>query len=568
MKIKKLLVIFFILFFFIIGILLRTNKSEILSAKYSISTSNLSSYYYSLTKKYCEEGKFLEKDSLRNYGVNFEENSPPLLHFFSCKTYFIFNVLFRLDLDVYLIYLPLFIYMLWYFIGIIFNKYYFKNNISQILFSSIFSLLPISVELTSLGNYTEEFLGAFFLFLFLISLLIFLKNNKKSSFILASLFLAFLSLIWQQFVFIYILLFILVLFSKKRFFYSLLILASITFSIAISFLLRNNFFALSMFGEFIYSVKNINNNHLINAMERFDWKSLSIYLMFQKYQLFGSILIFLTLIILFIKKDKKSNDIFILVFYSISFVLFLFMFKTKYLFFPIYLVCISSIDVFLIKKSVSFVLKNKLIIFFAIFLYFIAYNYSFFISGITYWSKKPLITLNSSIVSDKKDKLILKTTIVNNGGNQLNDIKSFSGIHIEYKDLELEKINVLYKKSKYQVVRNKKMNKDGYNFFEIKIYEFNKKNIFEVEYEFIKKSKSVPDVLLRVWVPNGYCSFINKIETYGLLVRNMGFLTNYWRNESCITRYPDNHNLKETCKVDAVAGYFDPIKFKCIKIYK
>ncbi len=551
------LIIFLIILYF--GIVLRLKNTYFLPEEI-YSSNNVVSYYVDITDSLIKDGNLVKIDSKRYSNKELVENAPPFLPIVTNFLFKYFNW-FKISSLNYIANFNLILYVCLFLTFVL--AYFFKEkNILKTIFSIfLLTFIPQSIELQMYGRYTEEFLGVFIIII--ISFCEKYCTDGKNRFI-RLIPLTLLCLAWQQFHLIFIIFIISnLLFNKNKVTEVILLtLSAILLGEFVSKIVFNsNYSPIGMLYEAIYPLIGNNYDVVKNAMSRNDWKNLNFSSFIQFFSLFGLITFLCSLVTFIFKKNKKYYDKYLFLGMFFTFLLTFFFIKSRFIFLPFYILFIvNNLDYIYFYKSKDFIFFFKKIskfIFLILFLTLVC-NYRYFFS----FNDMPKILVDSSYF--EKENQQIKFKIKNIGSDQLIDKSSFSGMHIEVFNADVNNIKVNYFYGVSQVVIKNDANMKDYYWFEVKLNEFNKNKFADIFFDVKKINKNKPiRIKYRSWIPQS-CSMFNRIVALYTLLPEYTTIENSWRNEKCILRDPVN-NSKDSidCSYKVHAAYFNQQIFKC-----
>src|SRR3989338_5347215 len=186
---------------FIVGMGLRTRDMHPYLA------INTVTFFYERANYLHEHGAYRKTDDLTSAGRVVEEDYPPLLAYAAVASYRVASSFYRFDFATAIAYFPVLCYLLIFLVGSYMTARLFTLETGA-LFAALFSILPASVRLTSVGYYPSECLGVFFFFACFYYLI--LSADKTQYLWFAILSATLLALTWQLFIAFFLIILVLI----------------------------------------------------------------------------------------------------------------------------------------------------------------------------------------------------------------------------------------------------------------------------------------------------------------------------------------------------------------------
>lgn len=199
----KISVLSFLLFSAVVlGLYFRLGQQS----QYSfLETNNITSYYFDIAERFNADLVWPQQDVWHFAPGQTAENVPPLTAYFTVYLFRAVNPFWPdLSFKTFVLFLPVLIFLIWAISGFYLIRKLFGAWRYPLFFIILLALAPISISLTGFGHYTEEFLGAFFIFLAFSFFVLWEKEREKIFFLCALLFTVALILTWQQFHIIFV----------------------------------------------------------------------------------------------------------------------------------------------------------------------------------------------------------------------------------------------------------------------------------------------------------------------------------------------------------------------------
>src|SRR3989338_6494991 len=307
MKTKKyynILKVCILLLFLFLGVYLRVK------VPYDTLTLNTVAFYFSRAEYLENNGEYLKEDSKTLALYNYKENYPPLPAYIAVPIFKIIKP-FGMDFKKFLAYFPVLVYIVTFFVGFVLIKNLYNSD-AGLFFSILLSITPVAVKSTIKTYYTEEALGI----LFIIASVYYLIKSKKidSNFFFALLFLTLLSLTWQVFLLIDLVIGILFLFNfrnkKLMVIYSVLIICPLIIGHILSvYIIGLDYSPIKMIKESLITLRDGNKDYFRIAFSRVDLLTPGIKHVFNEFGWFISFLILVGFIYLLFNFKEEKNKV-------------------------------------------------------------------------------------------------------------------------------------------------------------------------------------------------------------------------------------------------------------------
>ena len=568
-----------------------------------LESNNVASYYYSKSEILYETGSFSRIDERDRSGTQYQENAPPGLAFFTVGIFKI-NKIFSPNLNFidFARYFPIIVYVLWSLSGLAVIYDLTGKKTLTVFFLFLLAVIPSSIELTRLGNYFEEVLGVWLLFLAIWSLTKIEKSWYWTA--ISGLLLTALALTWQQFPVFYVIaaaILALELIIKRKNFkkFSIRLLTVLTIPLilgeVIALALGIAYSPVYMLKELWVSIGVQRDPTLAWVMRRSDWRNFSINDFIKSFGYLGAglaILGFLEFLKNFIK--ERTARVFLAFsplaiilplfflkerFLALGIILFFCVFGARFLFSPSrlnikgVLVILSRAKnllfrPFLKDEDPSLTLRMTIIIRFA--LLFALTTAILTITVFFYINPfknnpppEPRLTLSGIPEKWEIGKTYKITARLENiGGDSLKEKGAFGGLHIETTNAIVGYINASSPLTKSTEAFKDYAQWGNAYFFETKYDRLKKGEYGEATFNVTPTWLPV-EIYYRGWLP-GHCSRIDRKAVLKELFPEWQKSSSGWRSENCIIRAPANNDLKEElCKVPVMAAHKEPIPYRC-----
>jgi len=568
-KVNKLLLIILVSCILAAGVFIRIKNR--VDSSYFVAGNNLIAYYYDISNKLYTYGNLQKVDTQRLAPLHIAENAPPFLAFMTVYSYKIIrNILPSISFIDFAFYLPVIIYVIWALVGSVIVYSIFRAGWSMILFLVVISFVPVSIELTRYGRYTEEFIGAFLVFCFFGFYLIWFLKQKKIFWYVSLLFLIFIELTWQQFHLVLgIILAGSILLWERRVFYQTLklVIFSLLGSQIVCWVLGSNYSPFAMLYEFYYGARYFSNKDLSIAMRRTDWRHLGLKEAILFFGYAGVIIGFFTAsrLIRLAIYDKQYRMLCIGMIGS--FLLMFFFVKSRYMFLPFFLLSVGVCFVppLIQSRQLRWIKNNKERIITAVIAIFII---GIIVKKFEYIRNmpRPMVLFEPIATKIEKGRPAQVTMILKNtGGPQLREEKAFSGLHIEVKNASVSAIKSTSPgtPSGVTIKPNAHYTKDLY-WFESWYRFLDADKSGRLQFTIIPQNNNV-SITYRATIP-GTCGILDRLWPMVTLRKGWSDWSNSWRSENCIIRLPASKSTdvnKIFCKVKVFAAHKNLQDFYC-----
>ncbi len=530
---------------FIFGLFLFLGLFVRIKVPHETLTGNTVAFYFSRAEYLERTGEYLKIDNTTFAGYPYKENYPPFPSLASVPLYKLVKP-FGVDFNKFISYFPVLMFLAIFFVGFFIVRGLFNEN-TALFFIGILSVIPVSVRATIKNYYTEEALGI----LFIILSLYYISKIKKFdyNFFFAIAFLTLLSLTWQVFLLIDLVIFILFLINLKdkklRMILPLLILSQFALGHFFSvYIVDINYSPIYMIKESIITLQEGDKDYFKIAFDRSDLRTPGINQITNEFGYFTSLLILLGFIhLIFNIKEQKNQVIFLVG----TIAAFTFLYSSKFRFFaaaPLVIVGSLSSAPLLDFKSIK---KREKIGILLLIIFLILY----FIAGkIAIPSCSVTLETPESIEAGKYYPVMI--VVKNNGFDPQCDTSTgaFGGLHFEMDDTTI--LNISIDPSYTNISTKYRVPYRNINWFETKIDCLKRKQNSTVTVWIMPKSNKI-GFHYRCWLPKKDCV---KEPPIGMRPQYKAS----WRNEECIQRTP---NRGDFCKVRVYAGYYNQTDFYC-----
>ncbi len=551
--------------------------------------NTVSSYYFDKSQRLVTDGYFPKEDIWDFAPSVRKENAPPFLAYFTRSFYKIYQLVGGLNLEDFVKIFPLAMYGLWS-LSLFFVFYDLWGTAVAIYTLAIFSFLPVSVSLTTMG-YFEETVGTWLIFLGVYFLIKVAAKPDINRFFAASLLVnTALVLAWQQFPVFYISSVPLFIFwilsgnlSKKNavlllfFLLSPLLLAEVLSRVLIGI----DYSPLAMIKEYIYAFWHRSDPDLISAMSRSDWANISFSRFWSYFGLSGLFLIFWGWCSIALDLRKKEKQI-IGVFNLVGFAFLLFFVKERFLALSLFLYVMALgvkliLEPGVIKEKIGHIweyagfylrhLKIKMMMTKTglVLVLALAAVWGGLVFYRNFYRFPPLshiiIEAGGVLRLGQSQKIAIK--LENIGGPSLAEPFAFGGLHVEVENAEVRNISASSPFTDSQAVVKNFSRSGNVFFFETK-YDYLDSNEFGwASFEIIPYAEPVL-IYYRSWLP-GICPDEKRREVLKDLLPGWSNLEKSgWRNEECIKRSPPNDENKENfCRIPVMAAHQTLQNFRC-----
>ncbi len=314
-----------------------------------LETNNIVSYYYDIAARFNADLVWPQEDIWHFAPGRAVENAPPFLAYTTVCLYRLV-IIFAPDIvfNDFVFFFPVLVFLVWAIVGFYLVKRIFGRFRFSLIFLLLLSLAPNSINLTKFGHYTEEALGAFWLFLAFSFFMLWQKKRKKA-FLVGSLFFAvLLVLTWQQFHIIfavYGLLVALLLFGGKIK-EAGGVLAAVLVSLGAAqifsiYFLHSAYWPSQMIYESYLGLAGYNSDFLRIAMTRRDWGNLTFIKAINYFGIWGSLAWLVGFARLLPDFKKSGEGVYLLIANLMAATLMFFFVKSVFVFFPFFLITAS-----------------------------------------------------------------------------------------------------------------------------------------------------------------------------------------------------------------------------------
>lgn len=558
-------------------------------------TINVNDYYFHRSYYLWQNGALPDADIWNFAPKKMSENIPPLLAyitlpFFTVAAFFLPPNYNTTDMLKAALYFPPFFFAGWMIISFFYLKRIFSKR-GIILFLLLMTFIPASVSFFSKNNYDEEILGIILLFVFITSILHYIREKRRVYFwgVLTSITL--LELAWQQFTIIFIALLLVVIFTyfKDRktalMLFSTLPLSLLTGHVISRYLLQAAYSPFDILNEAWIFASNFSNPDLQMAMRRNDWSNIGVHGFLDNFGWLGAFLIALGLARTAMRRDILKNAV-IFSFALVCGLSYFFFSKNVSLFFPIALLTATYGGETLLSRKLFYEtfgtalaftikkwrcrpwLKRAIIFIFTAAPLFLLMDHSAWLmreklSGDIIVSISPKITYPG-------DAQKVEIALQNGSKPTLKELESHAGLHIEVRNATVKNIKAQSPYGTSDIVIKPDAIKNNWYWFETKFPELDKNEQGNISFEITPENKNA-ELRVRAWLPDS-CSIIMRLA--GIYDRRDEFwnpISNGWRHESCIARVPSSQGPPNTdyptvpCVIPVFAGYRLSQNFNCFR---